>query len=185
VSKAVRPEAISPQFEVVVTGVLNGTTCPVSMLVTQDAYRQFDARDIDFPHLIDDDKGTRPKSCSPEVFMARRLRELWEAGVVHLSPGAYADLHRLIKAGQLADRGLAIEALASVFRDARPGFPPSLPLALAREAINDPELARTWNAYCSRTRRPKLALSSVIGAIASYLEPLLDAARSSVSKARA
>lgn len=185
VSKVMGSRTLSPQFEVVVTGVLNGITCSVSMRVTPDAYRQFAARDVSFPRLIGSDKGTRPNSCTPEVFMARMVRELWDAGVAHLSPGAYADLHRLIEAGQLADRSLAIEALAAVFRDAKPEFPPNLPLALAAEAANDPELARTWSAYCTRARRPTLELSSVIGDIASYMEPLLNAARSSAGAARA
>lgn len=179
VSAVTRPSIRARQFEVVVTGRLCGADCPVSFLVTKDVYREFDSRDASFPRLIDAELGTRPKACAPEVFMARRVRELSDAGIAHLNPQAYSDLHRLIEAGTLKD-GLAIQALATAFRDAKPGFPPNLPLAFTGAAADNPDLSQIWETYQQRARMPATELSGVLSGVGRYLTPLLDAARAVV-----
>lgn len=179
VSEVSGPSTRARQFEVIVTGRLCGAECPVSFLVTQDSYREFDSRDASFPRLVDDELGTRPKACAPEVFMATRVRDLSDAGVAHLNPQAYSDLHRLIEAGTLKD-ALAIHALAAVFQDAKRRFPPGLPLAFTEAAVNDLELSQIWSAYLQRARMPAMELSGIITSIGRYLTPLLDAARANL-----
>lgn len=176
ISAVRRPSIRERQFEVVVTGTLCGADCPVLLLVTMDVSREFESRDSSFPRLIDGELRTRPKACAPEVFMARRVRELSDSGMTHLNPQAYSDLHRLIEAGTLKD-ALAIQALATAFRDAKPGFPPNLPLAFTRAAADNPDLIQIWETSQQRARMPATELSGILSSIERYLTPLLDAAR--------
>lgn len=181
VSAVSRPSIRVRQFEVIVTGRLCGADCPVSFLVTKDMSREFDSRDVPFPCLIDGELRTRPKACAPEVFMARRVRELSDAGITHLNPQAYSDLHRLIEAGTLQE-GLAIQALATAFRDVKPRFPPNLPLAFTRATADNPDLRQIWETYQQRARMRATELPGVLGSIERYLTPLFDAARAVIRK---
>lgn len=179
VSAVRRPWVRARQFEVIVTGRLCGADCPVSFLVTKDVSREFDSCDSSFSRLIDGELGTRPKASTPEVFMARRVRELSDAGMTHLNPQAYSDLHRLIQARTFKD-DLAIQALAAAFRDVKPRFPPNLPLAFTGAAAENADLSQIWTTYQQRARMPAMELSGVLSDLERYLTPLLDAARAVV-----
>lgn len=171
------PTITSKQFEVVVTGKLCNVACPVTILVTEDGYPEFKPRDTSFACVLDGDVGGRPMSCAPEWFAAKLVRELSEAGVAHLNPKAYADLHRLLTTGVIQEE-LAVTALVDVFRSSRLGFPPSVPLALTESAANDKAMTQMWAAFRRRAREPELELSSVIQFVGGRLTPLLDRARS-------
>lgn len=165
------------QFEVVVIGGLCGAVCPVSLQICLDEHPEVAASDTSFPRLLEkEDAGRRPQACAPEVFLARRVRALWDSGVAHLHPKVYADLHRLIRAGALKNV-LTVSALAAVFRDAKPEVPPGLPLAFSKVALEDSELCDLWSAYQRRVRLPPTELAVVLGDIERYLAPLYEAAR--------
>jgi len=169
------------QFEAVATAKLRSFDClvPISLYVSEDEYPRFAPRDTSFARLIETDLATRPMSSAPELFFARRVRDLWSTGIAHLSPQIYLDLHRLVSSGAMID-STVVKALSEVFI-ASGAVPPRMPLALTTQASSDNDLRQIWRAFQKRIRVPEADLTSVLDGLRRYAFPLLDAARNDVA----
>ncbi|MCY3024586.1 MAG: nucleotidyl transferase AbiEii/AbiGii toxin family protein [Planctomycetota bacterium] len=135
-------------------------------------------QETEFPCLLEF-PAARIRAYTKETVVAEKLDALVKLGMDNSRMKDFYDLWILSRESSFSGKQLAA-AVRATFERRKTGIPTASPLALTSAFATNPDKVRQWTAFLRRTglSEGEVNLAKVIGEIASFLVPVLNAVAS-------